>query len=763
MMTAFVFAFSRLVPPCPAMSPSTSAVLRRILIVDDNRAIHDDFGKIFLPTASASARNSLAAVEQALFDEPAAPIAPEVPLYELDSAYQGADAVVKVRAAVAAGRPYSLVFLDVRMPPGMDGVKTAAQLWQNDPDLQVVLCTAHNDYSWDEMVAELGRSDRFVILKKPFDSIEALQIASALTEKRNLIEIERSHRNSLEQKVAARTFALAATNAQLLAEIETRRRAEKGLAEAKEAADRANRAKSVFLANMSHEIRTPLNGVIGMANLLLDTGLTPEQRDLAETLCHSGDALLSIINDVLDFSKIEAGCMELESCEFDLHLLIERAIDLQGAQAARKGIELVWDVEPSAPARVCGDPTRLRQLVINLVSNAVKFTHTGEVSVNVRQLARTEGIAILRFEVRDTGIGIPASALERIFHPFTQADESTTRCFGGTGLGLAICQRIVDLMDGKIGVESELGRGSLFWFEIPLPVASGVSQSSPKLVADLEGLRALVVDDNATNRKLLRRLFVSWGLPAAEAADGPEALKALRTAAAEQTPFDLVLLDYQMPGMDGLALAAAIQTLELGVPPPALVMLTSHGERIHGPALARHGLAACQIKPVHPTALHMCIAEVLGRHTPAPPAQVSVDPLPSIRILVAEDNPVNRKVVELQLNRLGMTADFVDDGQKAIDALRREPPYDLVLMDACMPVLDGLEATRRIRALQAAGDPSVPAQLVIVAMTANAMARDRVDCLAAGMNDYVVKPAPVEVLQSVLRRHFQRPPIAILT
>ncbi len=728
----------------------------RVLVVDDNRAIHEDFRKVLLaPTQSCG--GNLAAAEAALFGDDHSDTATDVAPYELDFASQGGEALEKTRAAEAAGRPYALAFVDVRMPPGMDGVETTALLWKVSADLQVVICTAYSDYSWEEMTARLGRSDRLVILKKPFDSVEVRQLASALTEKWRLLQDNHTHLADLERRVAERTAALASANENLRAEIETRRATERALAVAKEAAERADRAKSVFLANMSHEIRTPMNGVIGMANLLRDTGLDLEQRDLVETLCNSGDSLLAIINDILDFSKIEAGRMELEACEFDLSLLVERVLDLQGAHAGSKPVELIWDIDPAVPAWVRGDPTRLRQVLLNLVGNAVKFTAAGEVSVFIRQTAREGDVARLRFEVRDTGLGIPPEALRRVFQPFTQADESTTRRFGGTGLGLAICKRIVELMGGEIGVESESGRGSTFWFTAPLPVAPAAQQEVPPPDPQLARYRALVVDDNETNRKLLRRLLASWGLPATEVADGPAALAELAAAARDHAPYDLVLLDYQMPDMDGLALAAAIQARE-GLPQPVLVMLTSHGERLQGPALARHGLAACQLKPLHPAALRDCIGMVLGRRVPvARPPAAAVAPAAALfaplRILVAEDNAVNRKVVQLQLRRLGLEVDFACDGLEAVETLRRQP-YDLVLMDACMPVMDGLEATRRIRRLQAAGDPSIPARLVIIAMTANALPCDRAECLGAGMDDYVAKPVTLELLQAAILRHF---------
>ncbi len=495
-----------------------------------------------------------------------------------------------------------------------------------------------------------------------------------------------------------------------------------------------------------------------MANLLLATPLTAEQRDLAQTLSTSGEALLRIINDILDFSKIEAGRLVLESIDFDLAEQLELALDLHADTAEKKGLELVMLIDPAVPTRLRGDPVRLRQIVLNLLGNAVKFTAAGEVALEVTLAFTRAGASILRFAVRDTGIGLPPDAQEKLFQPFVQADTSTTRRFGGTGLGLAISKRLVELMRGEIGVESAPGRGATFWFTAELENALEPAPRLALAAAPLAPHRALLVDDNATNRKLLTHLCLAWRLPHVSADSAAAALAALREAAAAGTPFDLVILDHHMPETDGLGLAEAIRA-DANLPQPALVLLTSRGERLTPAQLHLHGLAACELKPVHPEKLRATLGRVLATGTPiqvlrpAPPAGTAPRPGPAdAAILVAEDNPVNQKVTTLQLRNLGYEAEVAASGADAIAALRRRR-FALVLMDQQMPGMDGLEATRVIRAAQAAGDPDFPPGLRIIAMTANAMAGDREACLAAGMDDYLAKPVRPEELRAVLARH----------
>lgn len=971
----------------------------RILIIDDNRAIHDDFLKILRPADSGSADLDSAAA--LLFDDPVP--GPAMPQFEIDSAYQGQEGLEMVRHALREGRPYATAFVDIRMPPGWDGVETIQRIWQEAPDLQVVICTAFSDYSWSDIVRLLGMTDQLLVLKKPFDSIEVRQFAYSMTKKWGLARELQGHLAGLQTAVDERTAELgrslsltqaafeatadgllvldlagrlvncnvrflamwglretvaelqgkvvwprlsasfaepaaflhwsataepplpgaerpvwelrdgkyfeysvqsqllhgqavgrvwsfrdvtqrtwaerATLDAQrrlhavwenstdgmrltdadgrlvsvnaafcrlvemtreeleghpftvcyadgaeavrelaeyhtqfadrslprfrdqrlwlrggwhvdlevahsflelrnhpplllaLFRDITARKFAELELAAARDAALESVRLKAEFIANMSHEIRTPMNGVIGMTGLLLDTPLSKQQREFAETIRASADSLLTIINDILDFSKIEAGKLELEEMDFAVNEAVDGVLEMLAERAQSKGIELAAYIDPAAPIRVRGDLHRLRQILINLVGNAIKFTHAGEVVVNVNVVegAAAGADAGLRFSVRDTGIGIEPEVCGRLFQAFTQADGSMARKYGGTGLGLAITKQLVTLMHGELGVYSTPGQGSTFWFTLPLPHAPAPATPAPVPNYDLANLRVLVVDDNETNREILRHQIEAWRMRGQTAASGPEALAQLRAAAAAGDPFKIGLLDLQMPGMDGLTLAQAIKS-DPQIPDIRLVILASLNQRLSLGELAQHGVDDYQTKPVKQWQLLSCLAELRGRldkshpaiPAPAPPTAPPAPPPPAPdrlqpRILLAEDNPINQRVALGLLRKLGFTADPVPNGLAVLEALERTP-YDIIFMDGQMPELDGYETTRRIRAtplfhrtlLQPHAAPH------IIAMTASAMAQDRENCLAVGMDDYVSKPVSAADLQVVLDRWYAK-------
>jgi len=699
-----------------------TSLLNRVLVVDDDDDQHLIFNQILSPQEKSSSEGFQKATDDLFGSDETKVIEPNYndPIFKIEHANQGDKAIEMIEKAETEGAPYSLVFMDVRMPPGLDGVQTTKVLWKKFPNIEIVFCSAYSDYSWADISKELGVTHNFLFVSKPYSPISIKQLAFSLCIKNKALAQIKNSMDDLQKKVDERT---------------------EELKEQKEIAVAASESKSKFLAAMSHEIRTPLNGIMGMNDLLMDSNLSVEQKYYSGIVKESCQSLMTVINDVLDISKIEAGKIELEDIPFNVCQLVENITDLFISKAEEKNINFVSLIDRDVNKMVYGDPGRIRQVLMNLCSNSIKFTENGDVSIHVK-VNTIEKDKFLNFEVTDTGIGMQSDVLDSLFKEYSQADKSIARKYGGTGLGLNISYQLASLMGGNIKVKSEYQKGSVFNFLIKLKAIPEIG--TKELESNLEGIKVVVISDNPASEEVFLSYLKMWGCVGLSYHPGEV------NQAVIQEDVDIVLVDYR--NVESGLKAAELLTNKgfTNIPFVFFLRVSQPGD---GKIIQDHGFRSFLTKPIRRDHLKNIISlEVKGVVDQELPKLITKhfieeNFMDGKRILIAEDNMINLKVLSSMLKKLDIKYDIAKNGSEAVEAYKVNK-YDLILMDCMMPVMDGLEATKQIRILEEKLDYKTP----ICALTADVVGDAEKDCIEAGMDEFLSKPVNKKDLSEMIKK-----------